>query len=158
PTAAQRRNEKSGVALEKIDDMEQLGAFQFVDRYENGFLSNMGWQINELITPILDTTREMPISEPDGSRTVLHVIGNTSHPIDEQGGYPEPTEEDHLHTGKGDFDVTISTGPSYQSEREEQAEFLDQLVGNLQELMQLQPGTPSAKVLALAIRMRDTLG
>ena len=55
PDAAQRRNQKSGVALEKIDDMESLGSFQFVDRYESGYLHNMGWQINELITPVLDT-------------------------------------------------------------------------------------------------------
>src|ERR1039458_4878990 len=68
PDAAQRRNQKSGVALEKIDDMESLGSFQFIDRFENGFLYNMGWQINEMITPIMDTQRDMPISQPDGKR------------------------------------------------------------------------------------------
>jgi hypothetical protein len=57
PTAAARRNEKSGVALERIDDMEALGTFPFVDNFENRFLHNMGWQLNELITPVLDTER-----------------------------------------------------------------------------------------------------
>jgi hypothetical protein len=157
PDAAQRRNQKSGVALEKIDDMESLGAFHFVDRYENCFLHNMGWQINELIEPILDTQREMPVTQPDGSRSLVHVIGNTSHPIDEQGNYDvQDVPEDHIHTGKGDFDVTISTGPSYQSEREEQAAFVDQLIENMPNMPQ--PGTPAAKVLALAIRMRPDLG
>lgn len=159
PTAAARRNEKSGIALEKIDDMEQLGAFAFVDRYENGFLANMGWQINELITPILDTEREMPVTEPDGKRTLLQIVGKTSHPIGDDGSYEvQGLEEDHLHTGEGKFDVTISTGPSYQSEREEQADFLDQLLSNLPVLMQIQPGSPPAKALALAIRMRPELG
>jgi hypothetical protein len=157
PDAAQRRNQKSGVALEKIDDMESLGAFHFVDRYENCFLHNMGWQINELIEPILDTSREMPVTQPDGSRSLVHVIGNTSHPIDDQGAYNvQDVPEDHIHTGKGDFDVTISTGPSYQSEREEQAAFVDQLIENMPNMPQ--PGTPAAKVLALAIRMRPDLG
>jgi len=162
PTAAARRNEKSGVALERIDDMEALGTFQFVDRYENCFLHNMGWQLNELITPILDTEREMPIALPDGKRDLLHMVGNTSHPIAEDGSYSvqgadgEDLPEDHLHTGKGEFDVTISAGPSEASEREEQGEFVDQLIENMQNLPPA--GTPQAKVLALGIRMRPNLG
>jgi len=157
PDAAQRRNQKSGVALEKIDDMESLGSFHFVDRYENGFLHNMGWQINELITPVLDTQRDMPVSQPDGKRSTMQLVGNTSHPLNEDGTYEvQGLDQGHLHTGKGEFDVTISTGPSYQSEREEQDEFVDSLTENIQNLPQ--PGTPAAKVLALAIRMRPTLG
>jgi len=157
PDAAQRRNQKSGVALEKIDDMESLGSFHFVDRYENGFLHNMGWQINELITPVLDTQRDMPVSQPDGKRSTMQLVGNTSHPLSEDGTYEvQGLDQGHLHTGKGEFDVTISTGPSYQSEREEQDEFVDSLTENIQNLPQ--PGTPAAKVLALAIRMRPTLG
>jgi hypothetical protein len=162
PTAAARRNEKSGVALERIDDMEALGTFPFVDNYENRFLHNMGWQLNELITPVLDTQREMPMAKPDGSRTVAMIVGNTSHPIAEDGTYElktwdgKPLPEDHIHTGKGDFGVTISSGPSHDSEREEQGEFVDSLIQELANLPQ--PGTPAAKVFALGIRMRPTLG
>jgi len=157
PDAAQRRNQKSGVALEKIDDMESLGSFHFVDRYENCFLHNMGWQINELITPVLDTQREMPISAPDGKRSVMQLVGNTSHPLRDDGTYEvQDLDPGHLHTGKGDFGVTISTGPSYDSERDEQDAFVDSLIQNIANLPQ--PGTPAAKVLALGIRMRPTLG
>lgn len=156
PTAAQRRTEKSGVALERIDNMENLGTMPFLDRYENCFLYNMGWQINELITPILDTEREMPVMQPDGSRGLIRVVGNTSHPI-ENGVYNvQGMPENHIHTGDGEFDVTISTGPSYQSEREEQSDFVDQMIENMPNLPQ--PQTPGAKVLALAIRMRPDLG
>lgn len=157
PTAAQRRNEKSGVALERIDDMEALGSFHFVDRYENCFLHNMGWQINEMIGPIYDTQRQMPMAEPDGTVSLVQTVGSTSHPLDEQGAYDvQGLEEGHMHTGKGEFDVTISTGPSHESEREEQGEFVDQLIDNIANLPQ--PGTPAAKVLALGIRMRPLLG
>lgn len=157
PDAAQRRNQKSGVALEKIDDMISLGSFGFVDRYENGFLHNLGWQVNELITPVLDTQREMPISQPDGKRSTMQLVGNTSHPLGEDGAYEvQGLDEGHLHTGKGDFDVTLSTGPSQDSERQEQDEFVDSLIQNVANLPQ--PGTPAAKVLALGIRMRPTLG
>ncbi len=157
PDAAQRRGQKSGVALQKIDSMESLGSFHFVDRFENGFLHNMGWQLNELLKPILDTQREMPVAKPDGSRDVLHVVGNTSHPMNEQGAYDaQGLPDDHIHTGKGEFDVTISTGPDDASQREEQDNFVDQLMTNMQTLPP--PGSPGAKILALGIRMRPTLG
>ncbi len=157
PDAAQRRNQKSGVALEKIDDMISLGSYPFVDRFENCYLHNMGWQINELITPVIDTQREMPIAQPDGKRSTMQLVGNTSHPLNDDGIYEvQGLDEGHLHTGKGDFDVTLTTGPSQESERQEQDEFVDSLIENIANLPQ--PGTPAAKVLALGIRMRPTLG
>ena len=157
PDAAQRRNQKSGVAIERINDQMSLGAFPFVDRFETCFLHNMGWQINELITPVLDTQRDMPIAQPDGKRSTMQIVGNTSHPIGEDGAYEvQGLQDGHLHTGKGEFDVTLSTGPSEDSEREEQDDFVDSLIENIADLPQ--PGTPAAKVFALGIRMRPTLG
>jgi hypothetical protein len=163
PTAALRAGEKSGVALEKIQDQEAIGSFHFSDNFDR-FLHNLGWQINELITPILDTQREQAVTEPDGTRSVLHIVGNTSHPVGDDGAYEVksiPTDDkgrtvDHLHTGVGDFDVTISTGPSYQSQRQKQSEFLDKLIENGPNLPM--PNTPQAKILALGIRMNADLG
>lgn len=163
PTAALRAGEKSGVALEKIQNQEAVGSFHFSDNFDR-FLHNLGWQINELITPVLDTQREQAVTEPDGTRSVLHIVGNTSHPVGDDGAYEVrgiPTDDkgktvDHLHTGVGEFDVTISTGPSYQSQREEQAEFVEKLIENLPNLPM--PNTPQAKVFALGIRMRADLG
>jgi hypothetical protein len=158
PDAAQRRNQKSGVALQKFDNMESLGSFHFVDRFENCFLHNLGWQMNEAIRPIYDTRREMPLGQPDGKRKLMQVVGDTSHPIDvDTGKYQtDGLEDEHIHTGKGEFDVTISTGPAEDSERDEQNEFVDQLLENIANLPA--PGTPPGKVLALGIRMRPTLG
>ncbi|HEY1800082.1 MAG TPA: hypothetical protein VGG46_04030 [Terriglobales bacterium] len=157
PTAAQRANQKSGVALEKIQNEEDIGTQAFLDNFENGYLHNLGWQINELITPIMDTQREMPVAQPDGTRSTLHIVGNTSHPMGEDGAYNvQGLPDDHLHTGKGDFDLTIASGPSYDSEREMQDDFVDTLIQNMANLPQ--PGTPAAKVFALGIRMRPELG
>ena len=159
PDAAQRRNQKSGVALEKIDDMISLGAFPFIDRFENGYLYNAGWQINELITPVLDTQREMPIAQPDGKRGTMQLVGNTSHPLDDDGAYNvQGLDQGHLHTGKGEFGVTLTTGPSQDSERQEQDEFVDSMIENLETIASLQPGSLGAKVIAKGIRMRPTLG
>jgi hypothetical protein len=153
PTAAQRNNEKSGIALEKIQTQESVGSFHFADNYDR-FLHNMGWQLNELITPILDTQRDVAVSKPDGTRVLMQVVGKTSHPIDDSGAYDvQGLAEDHIHTGKGEFDVTVSTGPNYQSEREEQSAFVDTLLENLQTLPI--PPPVATKILALAIKMKD---
>jgi hypothetical protein len=154
PTAAQRNNEKSGLALEKIDDQESVGSFHLADNFKMGFLHNMGWQINELITPILDTEREEPITKPDGTHATMAIVGKTSHPLNEQGAYDvQGLPEDHFHTAKGNFGVTISDGPNFDSERDEQSEFVDHIVANWQTLG-INPAIAN-KVLAKMIRMKD---
>jgi hypothetical protein len=162
PTAAQRDSEKSGVALQKIETQESIGSFHFTDNFDRA-LQNLGWQVNELIEPIYDTQRELPIEKPDGSFDTLHTVGNTSHPMDDDTGAYEvqglPTVEstgepvEHLHTGKGEFDVTISTGPSYQSQREQASEFVDHLIANWQQLGI--PAPLAQKILALGVKLKD---
>lgn len=153
PTAAQRGSEKSGIALDKVETMEDIGSFHFTDNYKR-YLHNMGWQLNELITPILDTQRTQGVRKLDGTSTTLQVVGKTSHPIDDQGVYNvQGLDEEHLHTGRGDFGVTISDGPDFQSEREEQSEFVDHVVQNWQTLG-IQPAIAN-KVLAKLIRMKN---
>ena len=70
-------------------------------------------------------------------------------PQNEQTGEPQ----EHLHTGKGNFDVTISTGPSYQSQREQASEFVDHLIANWQQLGI--PAPLAQKILALGIKLKD---
>lgn len=154
PTAAQRDNEKSGVALDRIRNQESVGSFHFGDNFKHGFLNNMGFQLNELITPILDTQREEPITKSDGTHATMAIVGNTSHPIGEDGTYDvQGLPEEHFHTGDGDFGVTVSEGPYMESERKEQNEFIDHIVANWQTLG-IQSGIAN-KVLAKLIRMKD---
>jgi hypothetical protein len=162
PTAAQRDSEKSGVALQKIETQESIGSFHFTDNFDRA-LQNLGWQMNELIETVYDTSRELPIEKPDGSYDTLQTVGNTSHPIDEDSGQYEvqglPKVEstgepvEHLHTGMGEFDVTISTGPSYQSQREQASEFVDHLIANWQQLGI--PAPLAQKILALGVKLKD---
>jgi hypothetical protein len=153
PTAAQRSNQKSGIALDKIEEQEAIGSFHFADNFKR-FLHNVGWQVNELITPIIDTQRDQAISKPDGTRTTLQLVGKTSHPIDKDGAYEvQGLDDGHLHTGKGDFDVTIGDGPSYASEREKQSDFSDRLLDRLETLPI--PPAIAQKILALAIKMKN---
>lgn len=147
PTSAQRQSEKSGVALDRIQTLEAIGSFHFTDNYDR-YLKNVYWQINEIIPKVYDTARDVPIVKPDGAYSVLR--------INDQEFQQQNPNKDVLHTGKGKYDVTIDVGPSYESEREEQNEFVDSLLQKLPAL-----GLPPPlvqKVLALAIRMKATLG
>jgi Phage P22-like portal protein len=153
PTSAQRQNEKSGIALQKIQTMEAIGAFHFTDNYDK-FLANIGFQINELIPVIYDTEREVPIRKKDGKHALLQTVGNESHPLNDQGVYEvQGLDEEHLHTGQGKYDVTVSTGPSFESEREEASDFVDTLLERLPNLPV--PPQIGQLILAKAIRMKN---
>src|SRR6185437_3294464 len=143
PTAAQRNNEKSGIALERISDQQAVGSFHFTDNFDR-FLENAGRQINELMGPIYDTQREIPAIRNNDKPYV--VLANHKKA-------PQGQEDNVLAMNKGQFDVTISTGQSFQSQRDAAENFVDLLVNNLQSIPP--PGSVPAKILAMGIKMRD---
>ena len=153
PTAAQRQNEKSGVALEKIQTAQSVGSFHFTDNFDRA-LENCGRQLNELITLVIDTPRQMSSRNPDESHNLIHVApkGKGAPTLDGATGQPIKPE-DVFDPAKGDFDVTISTGPSYQSQRDAASAFADTLIGEIGNL----PIPPQAKatLLALTIKLKD---
>lgn len=146
PTAAQRQNEKSGVALDKIQSQQAIGSFHFTDNFDRA-IENAGRQVNELITLVMDTPRQIGVRQPDDTHDMMHVV-----PAGSQAP-PDAKPDDVFDPTKGDFDVTISTGMSYQSQRAEASDFVDTL---LQELPNL-PIPPQAKatLLAKAITLKD---
>lgn len=149
PTAAQRANQKSGIALEKIQDQENIGSYHFVDGYDRA-LELAGKIIESWIDVTYDTERDVALRKPDDTHQVARV--NTDEP------YIDPTTQPAVHypvADQGDHSVTISTGPSYQSQREEAAEFTDTLVEQLPLIAQISGPPAAAKLLSLAIQMRE---
>jgi hypothetical protein len=146
PTAAQRNNEKSGVALEKITDAQNLGSYHFVDSFDRA-LQYAGRVILSWIPVTYDTERELSLRKADDSHLTVRI--NTPEPyLDERTQQPV-----HFDTAEGDHYPDISTGPSYQSQQEEAAAFLDTLIQNMPNLPVAPP--QAAKLLALAIQMRN---
>ena len=145
PTAAQRNNEKSGVALQRIAAQQAMGSYHFSDNYDRG-LRLGGKIINQWIPVTYDTPRDVPLRKADDT----HLMVRANDP-----GYVNPVTRqiEHYDTQTGEFDVTVSTGPSHESQRAEASEFLDTLITNLQAL----PVMPAqaAKLLALAIQMKQ---
>lgn len=123
PTSAQRRNEKSGIALQEMKQSEQQGSFHFIDHYEMA-ITRAGAILNELLPDYYDSAREVTLRTPADETRVV-TINDPTVP-DEQTGQPL------MLTPEGQHDITLSTGPSYDSEREAASDFADQLAGNPQ--------------------------
>lgn len=137
PTSAQRRNEKSGKALQQIEESGQKGSFHFVDHYEAS-IRRTGEILNDLLPHYYDAARDVTVRKPDD--TPMQVRINDPNWLD-----PETKKPTHLSMKEGTFDVTISTGPAFDSQREAESEFADMLLS-----------TPFAERIAdLAVRLKN---
>jgi hypothetical protein len=122
PTSAQRRNEKSGVALKQIEDSAQKGSFHFIDHYDEA-IARTGVIVDELIPFYYDTAREVTVRKPDDTAQQVRINDPSA---------PAPGTQQPIDATAGQHDVTIATGPSYDSEREAASDFADLLVQNPQ--------------------------
>ncbi len=152
PTDAQKVNDKSGVALEKIQDAGATGAFAFTDNFVRA-LHNTALQINELITKLaeLDSLPKQVLGRNKKDEDVrITVASKNSAPPESSEHLPEA---DYFFAHRGQFDVSVNDGPNKQSEREEAAEFADQ-IWELAAKIGL-PAPITMKLLALATKMRN---
>jgi hypothetical protein len=144
PTAAQRQNEKSGIALQRIQESQAVGSFHFSDRFDM-FLCLAGKVMNSWIDVVYDTEQELTLRKAD--ETTYKARLNTETPyIDEKN------QERHYKIEESEHHITISTGPSNQSQREEVTDFLDLMVSNM-ETLPVEP-QQKAKIMGLMIRMK----
>ena len=135
-------NVKSGVALKQLETQNQLGAFHFIDNYKT-FLRHMGRIINDLLD---DVEGDKPMSV--GTRNMqddYKVVPINQRVNGKMSTYSLTDESQH--------EVTISTGPSFQSQRAEATEIVDTLVRNLEQLPVDVP--TKAKILALLIKLKQ---
>lgn len=160
PTNAQRLNEKSGIALERIQTQEAVGSFHFTDNFVRA-LNNTGRQLNELITKLAETDslpKQLLGKDQKGDDRRLHVV-----PREETGDYHsqfmEKAASEHLPEAdlffahRGQFEVSVSDGANHQSEREEASEFADTLLQTLPTL-----GLPPQiiqQVAAIAVKLKN---
>lgn len=127
PTSAQRQNEKSGIALQRIKTSEQTGSYHFVDHFEAS-LEFIGIILNDLIPTVYDTARELSLRKADeGTRKVTVNDPQFQEQTDDgEPRGPHMIQPDARHV------VTVSTGPSFDSERARASDFADMLAQNPQ--------------------------
>lgn len=146
PSAAQRANQKSGIAMEKIESQQSIGSYHLIDNYERA-IALTGRIMNHWlsVTDVGETKR--PIRQADGTHKLVS-INTDAAVIEDNHEYHFPIADD---TGR--YQVTVSSGPSFESQRAEGSEFASMLMQNLAGL----PITPqqAAELLAVVIRLKQ---
>jgi hypothetical protein len=145
PSSAQRHNDKSGVALQTIEDSGQRGNFHFVDHHDEG-VQRIGAILNECIPFYYDTMRE--VSVRDAKDQPQQATINDPRARDAEG---QPA---HLDTKHGDHDVTISVGPKKDSDRKAANDFADALIGS-PAILQIAGPQKAQEILASSIRLKN---
>jgi hypothetical protein len=146
PTAMQRASEKSGVALDRIENMEALGSFHFVDGYDRA-IRLAGKVIDQWIPAVYTRERVKHIRKPDDSYRRIQLNTDQPYADDKTGALVQFPVQPVDHA------ISISSGPSMNSQRDAVSKFLDGLIGQLPNL----PVSPpqAAKLLSLAIQMKN---
>ena len=150
PTPAQAQNQKSGVALERISTQEAIGAFHFTDNFARA-LDNTGRQLNELITKLaeLDSLPKELLGKDQKDEDVKLKLAPKGMDTDSE----HLDESDYFFAHRGQFEVTISEGPAYLSQREEASSFADLLLQTAPSL-----GVPPQiiqQLLAIAVKLKN---
>lgn len=118
----------SGVALRELDKSGDLGSYHFVAHYDD-MIRELANKLNELLPFYDDTAKEIDTRLPDGTTKRVPINQMTGRAPDGSPAYkPEDLRMDaaHRHT------VTISTGPSFDSQREQAKDAAITLLGNPQ--------------------------
>ena len=139
PTQAQQPNDKSGVALDRIDASASQGTYHFVHAYE-AMIRRVGVIFEDLATHIYDYTGETGTIGAGGEAATVRIN--------------DPNDPEAIDT-RGDYLVTVSTAPSSESERVAAQDFTEVLVKNIGTIAQLAGPQVAAAIFARAIRMRN---
>ncbi len=150
PTPLPTQDRKlSGKAMDRLDSSGQRGSYHFKDSYKL-MVERVGVIIEDLLTPVLDTARDVPVRTPDDSANVVRIndpAGSEYGPNGQLGGDPIFT--------KGDYRVTVSTGPATESQRVEAAEFVEAIVGQLGQVAQLAGPVRALKLFAKSVKLKQ---
>lgn len=138
PTDAQKRNEKSGKALDKIEDSQQRGSFHFVDHYDEA-ITRTGAILDDWMPHHYDAARDLTVRKPDDKTEVIRAN--------------DPNDPKSVNLKTGQHDVTISVGPAFQSEREAASTFADTIIAS--PIIELLGPEKGQKIVALAIRLKS---
>lgn len=147
PTQAQGRNEKSGVALKQIADAGSQGTYHFIDSF-NLMIRRAAEMGEDLIDKIYDTPREVAVIRPDGTSSAIRINQGQPEGVSPSEGF------EYLKSTKGRHAVTISVGPSDDSEREAGTDYTSSIVST-PEILQMAGPQKAMKLLALITKLRN---
>jgi hypothetical protein len=119
----ERSNEKSGLAIQERANQSQSSNYHYGDNLTRS-LRYTGLILLDLVPKIYDAERAVRIIGEDGTQEVRQI----GQPPDPQANQQLAAVERIYDLGVGKYDVTISTGPSYQTKRQEAVDTQLQLI------------------------------
>jgi hypothetical protein len=108
PTLGNRSNEISGIAIQRRNIQAQTSNFHFVDNLTRS-LRHGGRILVELIPLVYDAPQVIRILKEDGTQDLVQI----NQEFDQHG------EKKNYDLSVGEYDVSVSTGPNYQTKRQE---------------------------------------
>lgn len=136
PSVGAKSQEKSGVALQEQKVQGMVGNYHFPDNLSRS-IQQCGRILLEWIPKYYDTERTARILGEDGDNEFVKLNPNQKQAImpdkDQMG--KETGSIYNLSVGK--YDVTVSTGPSYTSKRQEAAEFQLEVIKARPEMLEI---------------------
>lgn len=118
---------KSGIALKRLQESGAASSFSFTDNFDMS-LEQLYRILIRQIVKTHDTAREVKVRDKMGDARLVKINQPT---VDKDG---KPVQYDF---SKGDYGVTVSTGPSYQSQFEALEEFTNELAGSNPQMFML---------------------
>jgi hypothetical protein len=128
-------NEDSGVAINARDRQADTGTFHFIDNLSRA-IRHAGRILVDLIPHVYSTARVLRIIHPDGEAGMVKV----NQPVAVNDNQGKPLQQRNPQTGEleavtkiydltvGKYDLTVSSGPSFATQRQESASQMIELI------------------------------
>jgi hypothetical protein len=123
-----RSNETSGRAIFARQHEGEIATYNFQDNMEKA-IERTYEIIMDLVPEVYDTERELRLLGEDGTESYKKI---NSFAMGEDG---LPVRVNDL--SEGEYDISLTTGPSFSTRRQEASEIYSQLVGQMPEIMQV---------------------
>ncbi len=126
-------NETSGVAIARRKSESDVGTYHYIDNLSDS-MQHAGRIIMAMLPKVYDTARVARILGEDGEPSQVRIDPGAEESFSEQT-QPDGKKMHVLNPGIGEYDVYVTVGPSYASQREETASTLTELYGRNPDLM-----------------------
>lgn len=129
-----KSQEKSGIALQEQKTQGMIGTFHFPDNLARS-IQHTGRILVEWIPKVYDTERVARILGEDGETDMVRLNPDQESPVEPLLDEFEQEVGSIYNLHIGQYDVTVSTGPSYTSKRQESVENQLQLINARPDLL-----------------------
>jgi hypothetical protein len=138
PSGQQKQNDRSGKSWEKMQEAAMRGSYHFVDHFEM-MLRHVGCIVEAALPVFHDAVGDVLVRKGDDTTALVRL----NDPSDEKSIDP-----------KGNYAVTVSSGPSFDSTQEAASVFADGMLEQLPMWMQAFGPQKATKIAALAVKLK----